>query len=165
MNARLFALVIRYYPETGNLYWLMDLGTRARVGMVAGNTGDHGYKFVKINGISYSQHRLAWLLMTGDWPEFDIDHIDGNGSNNVWKNLRDVTTSTNCKNSKIRNDNSSGIVGVSLDKRSGKWLTQFTLCGIRYNKSGFNSKAEAKAFRDAAISSDNSYHENHGRLV
>ena len=165
MNARLFALVIRYCPLSGNLYWLMNLGPRAGVGQVAGSTTSDGYRSVKINGVNYLQHRLAWLLMTGSWPRLDVDHIDGDGSNNVWTNLRDVTTSVNCKNSKLRNDNSSGFVGVSLDRRSGKWLTQFTLGGIRYNKSGFSSKAEAKAFRDAAVISDNSYHENHGRLV
>ena len=162
MNARLFALVLRYCAETGNLYWLMNLGTRARAGKVAGNTcKDTGYKFVKVNGKSYVQHRLIWLLTTGGWPEFDVDHIDGNTSNNVWTNLRDVTTSINCKNSSLGSLNTSGYIGISYKARDKHWVAQFTLEGDRYYKGGFKTKEEAKVYRDSML--DNSYHENHGR--
>jgi len=42
--------------------------------------------------------RICWLCMTGDWPEHTIDHIDKDGTNNKWENLRDVTQAENNKN-------------------------------------------------------------------
>lgn len=32
-------------------------------------------------------HRLAYLVMTGSWPEEDVLHQDGNSQNNRWSNL------------------------------------------------------------------------------
>lgn len=56
-----------------------------------------GYLYARLNfeykGVKYGlpASRVAWLLMTGDWPEYTIDHIDRDPTNNKWDNLRDVT--------------------------------------------------------------------------
>jgi hypothetical protein len=56
--------------------------------------------------------------MTGAWPLFEIDHRNGIGTDNRWKNLRDGTRSFNIQNQRrARSDNKTGFLGVH---RSGK---------------------------------------------
>ena len=51
----------------------------------------------------------------------EIDHIDGNKSNNKIENLRAVKRSQNQWNAKIRKDSTSGVKGVLWHKRDCKW--------------------------------------------
>jgi hypothetical protein len=39
--------------------------------------------------------RLAWLHMTGKWPNSEISYINGKPSDTRWANLREVTSSQN----------------------------------------------------------------------
>jgi hypothetical protein len=55
------------------------------------------------------------------------DHIDRNKLNNLTENLRAVTQAENMQNLSIRKDNKSGHTGISLDKRSNKWVANFRL--------------------------------------
>jgi hypothetical protein len=50
-----------------------------------------------------------------------IDHIDGNGLNNQKANIRVCTKAENCRNARIRGDNTSGYKGVSFHKPTKKW--------------------------------------------
>ncbi len=43
-------------------------------------------------------HRAAWLLVTGAWPEHEIDHDDLDKTNNKWSNLRPATRAENMQN-------------------------------------------------------------------
>lgn len=49
---------------------------------------------------SFLAHRLVWLYMTGKWPENQIDHDNGDATDNRWVNLDDVTRSKNGMNQK-----------------------------------------------------------------
>lgn len=66
-------------------------------------------------------HRVAWVLMRGEWPQGEIDHINRNGLDNRWSNLRDVPRSINGRNCRLQSNNSSGIAGVHWHKASNKW--------------------------------------------
>lgn len=75
-------------------------------------------------GIGYSKdyaHRWAWLYVYGSLPEFAIDHINQDRSDNKIQNLRECTAHLNAQNTKLRADNSSGHKGVCKDKH-GKYL-------------------------------------------
>ncbi len=61
------------------------------------------------------------MYMKGYFPEFEVDHINGNKSDNRWRNLRHVTHACNMQNQKMYSTNTSGFTGVSYRKRSGKW--------------------------------------------
>jgi hypothetical protein len=69
-------------------------------------------------------HRLAWACYYGDWPEDQVDHINGNKRDNRIDNLRSVSNQENHKNCPMRRDNTSGVNGVYLDKRSGSWVAR-----------------------------------------
>lgn len=116
-QARLMELLY-YNPETGEFVWVKS--TARWAGKRAGHDIVRGYRQIKIDGKQYLEHRLAWLYMTGEWPEHCVDHIDGNTPNNRWDNLRKATISQNCGNSKMATTNTSGHKNVFWEGRSWK---------------------------------------------
>lgn len=120
-----------------------------------------GKFYLKIT-ISYKTihaHRIAWMMVRGEWP-LEIDHSDGNGLNNKWLNLSNGTHIDNCKNTRIRPDNKSGVVGVSRCCKSNRWIARIG--------SGNNNVVgrcidffEAVCARKSAEIKLN-YHKNHG---
>ncbi len=84
-----------------------------------------GYKYKR-----YKMHRLAFLYMTGEWPEKDIDHINGDTSDNRWCNLRDVAHQENLGNrSNLTKTNKTGHVGVCFDSKRNKYKAYHTTFG------------------------------------
>lgn len=102
--------LLHYDPETGIWTWLVNR-RRAKKGMIAGSTM-HGYRQIVIEYEPYLGHRLAWFYMTGTWPEYEIDHIDRNRSNDRWSNLRQATVKQNQSNKTKPKHNTSGHKGV-----------------------------------------------------
>lgn len=98
LTAEILRQCLDYNPETGIFRWRMTAPLRQRIdrrGMVAGGNTGHGYLAIKIMGKLYLAHRLAWFYVHGEWPKNQIDHIDGNKSNNAIANLRDCTAAQN----------------------------------------------------------------------
>ena len=110
----------------------------------------------------YKAHRVIWAMCHGGWPIHGIDHIDGDRTNNRFENLRDVTQSKNMRNSSIRSDNTSGVVGVYLEKKSGTWYAQIKTGGTVKHLGQFPSFEDAVAAR-AAAEIKYKYHKHHGR--
>ena len=108
--------ILHYDAETGVFTWLVRPNNRIRIGDIAGRFNGRS-TMIRVDGVSYFAHRLAWLYMTGAWPINQIDHIDGNPLNNRIVNLRDVTQSVNMQNlRRAQSRNKSGVLGVSLDR-------------------------------------------------
>lgn len=87
-----------------------------QIGTVYSNRAGNNYLTfsLKLNGKSnnYSVHRVIWLIMNGSWPE-ELDHIDGNGLNNNYRNMRDVNRSGNSRNHRLASNNKvTGVAGV-----------------------------------------------------
>lgn len=113
-----------YYDETSKscLRWKVDLGQRAKTGSEAGCLHKStGYYVVRLQGALYQSHRIVALLHNLEVNNFVIDHVDRNRANNKISNLRVVTRKENSQNLSIRSDNSSGVQGVSYDKRDNQW--------------------------------------------
>jgi len=121
--------------------------------------GSHQTQYIRgaILSTMYLAHRLIWLFVSGTNPRHQIDHIDGNGLNNFYENLRDVPPSVNAKNHPIRKDNTSGKAGVRASK-SGRWIVTINseYKGMR------DSYEEAVDFR-CELEDIHGYHDNHGR--
>lgn len=114
-------LLMEYNPETGTFTWkVRPRKGRVCPGDTAGTVRADGYVIIRISQVRYRAHRLAFLYMTGEWPPHEVDHIDGNPSNNSWENLRLATPCQNQQNQKLRKNNKSGYAGVSR-RKDGKW--------------------------------------------
>ena len=80
------------------------------------------YNKLNLDGRKYKAHRVAWLFMTGSWPNGEIDHINRDGMDNRFSNLRDVPKSDNMRNASIKKNNKSGVKGVYWRKDISKWV-------------------------------------------
>jgi hypothetical protein len=124
--------LLEYDPLTGVFYWRVDRGGKARVGTVAGVTRDgvgnrSAYRYITVDWVKYPAHKIAFLYMTGRWPNELIDHKDMNGLNNTWGNLREATEEQNRANTRARAQNKLGVKGVYA--RRGGYCAEITRSG------------------------------------
>lgn len=148
-----------YEPESGRLTWKVKRpGPKTSVGQEAGSVKHDGrYRSVVLFHKRYYTHRIIWELIAGQIPAgMCIDHIDGDGLNNRWTNLRLTTLSGNQRNARLRKTNRTGTPGVNHHKNgfavecAGKYVGHFA------------DLATAVAARKAA-EKQHDYHQNHGR--
>ena len=167
--------LLRYEPRTGNLVWLhrapstFSTERAAKIwsaqypGKVAGCAHkSSGYWHIKIKKTQYQAHRLVWLIVHGRWPVGEIDHINGNKTDNRIANLRDVSHAENGKNLMLSKRNNSGAVGVSFYSPRNKWVAKITVDSREIHLGYFEKKSDAIAARSSACR-DYGFHENHGR--
>lgn len=102
----------------GRLINRVTRNSHARIGDEAGHRTPRGYRKVSIDGTELAVHRIVFAMTHGRWPNGEIDHIDGNPSNNKPENLRDVSRTENLENTyKPRAHNKIGLLGVSPHKK------------------------------------------------
>lgn len=87
------------------------------------------YLHIKIDGVLYRSHRIAWLYYYGVWPTTLIDHENGVRDDIRIKNLREATFSNNTMNSTKRSDNASGFKGVDYMAKKGLWRARVGISG------------------------------------
>jgi hypothetical protein len=174
------ARVLRADFETGKLYWLprtpdmfpngrQTAATRCSIwntryaGKEAFTSLVGGYLSGEIFYRAYFAHRVIWMLAHGEWPEADIDHINGDRSDNRLANLRSVSRAENGRNQGIRRNNKSGVMGVCWSPRNAKWKAQIRVGGEQKHIGFFTDLAAATAARKAA-ESEYGFHPNHGAV-
>ena len=160
-QARLKEL-LHYDPETGIFTRIKSYCSRAIAGTAAGSKDSNGYLRIRLGG-AYAAHRLAFIYMTGKYPNV-IDHINGNPSDNRWINIRSVTRAENAKNQKIGVRNSTGSLGVYWVAEGKKWRSKIKVGGKQINLGLFSNINDARAARLAAEKKYN-FHPNHGRAA
>ena len=116
--------VLKYDPETGAFIWLVATG-HSKVGNPAGYVNAAGYRIIMVDGHNHRGARLAWAIMTGNWPAALVDHKDRNRSNDTWGNLREATVKQNAEN----RSREAGRLGVSWNRRRKQW--QAKICHNR----------------------------------
>lgn len=116
-----------------------------RVGDVCGTPHSDGYVAIAFKGRIYKAHRMAWAFSYGEWPERNIDHIDGNRSNNAIANLREVDQSENLQNrtKPTKGKKSSKYLGVYSCKSGKKFYASIKYGGKVHVLKYFDSEEEA----------------------
>lgn len=136
--------LLHYSPETG-VFTNISPRKKILVGSIAGSLDqDSGYWMIGLDRRRYYAHRLAWLYMTGEWPEQMIDHLDGNRANNVFANLRDVERAINQQN--MRHPlpgTASGLLGAF--KKRDRWESKVRAFGQVIRLGTFDTAEEAHA--------------------
>ncbi|WP_223553388.1 HNH endonuclease signature motif containing protein [Pseudomonas sp. BF-R-01] len=153
---------LHYDPETGIFTRKIQTCGRVKVGDVAGYVRDDGYRMIRVRVRQYLAHRLAWLMVTGKFPENQIDHINGSRGDNRWCNLRAVTNTENDRNRAVRRDSASGVMGVRRHNRADGWVARITVSGKIMNLGFFKNIEDATAARKSA-EAKHGYHSNSGR--
>lgn len=154
-QARLRAL-LRYDSETGDLFWLAreaaPRGWNAKYAekpaFTATNAG--GYRTGRIEGVHYYAHRIIWTIENGDIPLGDIDHINGDRSDNRIANLRAVTRSENQRNRVWAKGAKRGSVGVHWRRDIRRWVAIIGVAGKTLNIGCYQSKEDAIQARRVA---------------
>jgi hypothetical protein len=148
--------ILSYDPETGIFIWKEVNSHRIRVGDVAGSRHLAGYLTIRINSKSYLCHRLAWLYMNGVFPEKQIDHINGNRTDNIFCNLREANNSENSQNKKKhQSNNNQKLLGCCYHKAMGKYHCQLNLNGKKVVSSFHDTASDA---HQAYIEAKRKYH-------
>ena len=115
----------RYNKKTGRLTWAVQRrgrGGLTQIGDDVGCTTRAGYWRTTLGGKTYAVHRIIWLYVTGEWPKHDLDHRNGIGSDNRWRNLRLAVGSINQENwRKPKRDCASGLLGAWPSSDGKKW--------------------------------------------
>jgi hypothetical protein len=155
--------LLRYEPETGRLFWrercdsmfksVADANrwnTRYAGKEAFCNYSADGYKTGKVCSSKQKAHRVVWAVMTGAWPREEIDHINGDPSDNRWENLREVSSGQNSQNTAMSVRNKSGAVGVFWNTYHGKWAAKIKAEGKQIHLGYFDDFDKAVAARKLA---------------
>ncbi len=171
--------LLGYDPETGILTWLPrtrlemmgpDRASQLRIDQwnsafawTRALNGNHGkYYHGTLWRVGLYAHRVAWAIHYGEWPQEQIDHLNGDGFDNRIANLRVCSPSMNSRNTRrgLRPPAFSGITGVT---RNGKrWDARITVAGQFKYLGTFATKGEARRARERA-ERDNGFTVRHGR--
>jgi hypothetical protein len=143
--------ILFYCPITGVFYWKkVKKASRQKIGSIAGHTSKAtNYTSITINGKFNAAHRLAFVYMIGAYPAECVDHINGDRSDNRWKNLRDVKRSTNDLNRSKYKTNKSGVSGVYANNES--WMVRIGYKTERFYFGMYTTLDEAIKVRNEKI--------------
>ena len=148
--------LLNYDPLTGILTWRNSRG-HLKAGSVAGAKQSNGYIRIQVDRDFHAAHRLIWLMIHGDWPSDDLDHINGQRADNRIANLRMATRSENLANTKVRSDSETGVKGVRIKR--GKFAARIRIDGKETFLGTFETiEAASAAYAVAA-------HENFGAFA
>ncbi len=152
--------LLHYNPDTGCFTYLLSRG-HFKAGAIAGFLNGRGYIRIGIDGKEYQAHRVAFLYITGEFPSKEVDHINHVKTDNRFSNLRMCTRKENSKNRKKPCCNSSGYIGVYMDKRCKKWASQIVVNGAVVYL-GLWKKIEDAAMIRYIAECRYGFHKNHG---
>ena len=129
-----------YDPETGFLHWKMRPNNSVIWGDQAGGKPDReGYLCVALNGVSYKQHNLVWIMHNGDIPDgFTVDHVNWNKADNRLDNLRLATARQQQIHQPVKGF--TRVMGSTIRP----WRSMHSVDGRRTNIGNFSTALQAR---------------------
>lgn len=159
---------VSYDPATGEFTWVVRtvvdrLGRtqRRRSEQPFTIRSGSGYLVGTVLGVRLFAHRCAVALYFGEWPEQEVDHINGVRDDNRMVNLREVSPTQNRRNMGVTARSASGVLGVSWQSSRRKWRACITVDNKHVHLGRFDCVAEAIKARKCA-EREHGFHENHG---
>jgi hypothetical protein len=172
-RAAKWSVWLRYDEDTGLLYWkerLVDHFKTPRdcqawntrfAGEVAGRTSVHGYIEIAHNGLLYKAHRIIVEMFDGPIPKgIEVDHADGDKTNNRRSNLRRCTKAQNMWNTDLSSRNTIGHKHVFHG--NGGYIVRLVVNGRSKHFGTFQDLEDAKRAANAAILTEHKQFANKG---
>jgi hypothetical protein len=135
----LFFEFLNYEKDTGIFKYRKSPRIGIKAGDLAGSDVGGGYRVLGINYVVCRANRLAWAFVHGALPELEIDHIDGNKTNDKIENLREVTHRGNAQNGKIHR--AGRLPGAS--RMRDKWRARTKINGQEVHIGIYATEQEA----------------------
>lgn len=131
-----------YDKNTGTVTRLKRVANRTKVGDKVGSKRVDGYLSTTFKGKSYFLHRIIWKMHYGYDPT-EIDHVNGDRSDNRLCNLREVSYS----------ENSHNIIAKGYCQiHNGRYRATITVNRVKRDMGYFDTEEEArKAYVSAKI--------------
>lgn len=160
INQKELKELVNYDPETG-IFTHIKARRKVKVGCIAGTPHSCGYWRICLLGKNYLAHRLAWLYMTGEFPKYQMDHINHDRNDNRFSNICEATNQTNHMNRPMQKNNKSGFVGVYFSNTYNKWVAELKLFGKKKYLGKYDCLEDAVTARKKG-NIKYGFHENHG---
>lgn len=179
-SRELLLQLLRYQPETGKLFWrerppsmFKGEGTSKEYAAKRWNakwanaeaftsTDSDGYRQGAILYKRFLAHRVIIAMVDGLWPA-EVDHENGIRSDNRYSNLKPANHRQNAKNTSIRSNNKSGVMGVHWHKKAGKWSAMIGVDGGKSKYLGLFENIEDAAAARRRAEAELGFHPNHGK--
>lgn len=132
---------LSYDPASGKFSWCENRLNYVRSGRPAGSIDRNGYERICFRKKNYLSHRLAWLFMTGTWPDKALDHKNTVKNDNRFSNLRLATGTENEANKRGQRLLPKGVARLP----SGKYQAQIRAYSKWYYLGCFDTPEDASA--------------------
>jgi len=120
------------------------IGKGSPAGFAFKTKNGNGYTRFAIDGVKYYAHRLAWFYVYGKIPTHQIDHMNGDRSDNRLCNLREATNAQNSQNTRLpRKSGSTGLLGVTPSKSKNTYIAQIVADGKHIHVGTYATPEEA----------------------
>lgn len=153
--------LLNYNPETGEVSWRVKRG-KCSVGKIITCKNGAGYIVARVDDILLRAHRIGWAIFYGEWPNGEIDHINGNRSDNRIENLRIANRFENMKNTKKPTTNKSGFKGVSWHSDGKCWQAHIRADNKNYYLGHYDTAEKAHEAYVKAADKLHGIFANHG---
>ena len=142
--------ILDYDKETGNLRWKPRQTRRGLwnikfAGKIAGTSETDGRRKIVLKGKPYQHSHVAWVIVTGEWPRHEVDHLDTNPANNKWSNLREATRVQQLHNRCVMGNSTTGLKGVHKNKHGTTYNARIRVKGRRLFVGNFPTAEDAHA--------------------